>query len=234
MKFVPLGDSALLVRLRDDWGEPNEALALVRRAWEGLNRAALPGVTELTPSYTSVALFFDPAIVARYAGDEAISEWLIARVAEVLRRTKSAPRKDRGKVLEIPVCYEREFGLDLGAVAEHARVSESEIVQRHTAAEYHVHCLGFMPGFPYLSGLPRELAMPRRTAPRTNVPMGSVAIGGEQTGIYPQTSPGGWNVIGRTPWRLFDVHHEPPALLQMGDRVRFRAIKRAEFEALAG
>lgn len=234
MKFVPLGDSAVVVRLRDELAEPNETLALVLRAWELLRGAALPGVNELTPSYTSVALFFDPVVVASHASEQSPTEWLIKRITDLLRRAKSAQIKSRGKVLEIPVCYEEEFALDLGAIAEHAGISEQEVVQRHSAPEYRVHCIGFTPGFPYLSGLPRELAMPRRPSPRKNVLMGSVAIGGEQTGIYPQASPGGWNVIGRTPRRLFDAQHEPPALLQAGDRVRFRAITRAEFEALSG
>ncbi|HEV3410347.1 MAG TPA: 5-oxoprolinase subunit PxpB [Chthoniobacterales bacterium] len=133
----------------------------------------------------------------------------------------------------IPVCYEREFALDLDAVARHTGLSPDEVVQRHSAARYVVGCVGFTPGFPYLSGLPPELATPRRTAPRTQVPAGSVGIGGAQSGIYPQVSPGGWNIIGRTPLRLFDLAQNPPALLQAGNRVRFRAISRAEFDATA-
>ncbi len=234
MKFVPLGDSALVVRLRDELGKPDETLSLVVRALGILRRAALPGVTELTPSYTSVAIFFDPVIVARQANDRLATEWLIERVTELLRTGKSARGKGGGKLVEIPVCYEGEFALDLSAVAKHAGISEREVVQRHSAAAYRVHCIGFTPGFPYLSGLPRGLALPRQPSPRKNVPMGSVAIGGDQTGIYPQTSPGGWNVIGRTPRRLFDAQRVTPALLQAGDRVRFRAITRAQFETLSG
>jgi inhibitor of KinA len=131
------------------------------------------------------------------------------------------------------VCYEGEFAPDLAEVAHHAGLSPDEVAQRHAAAAYRVGCVGFMPGFPYLTGLPPELATPRRAIPRREVAAGSVAIGGSQTGIYPSVSPGGWNVIGRTPLRLFDVTRQPPALLRAGDAVRFRAISRTEFESLA-
>ncbi len=233
MKFVALGDSALVVHLREELGKPNETLTVVRRALELLQRAALPGVTELTASYTTVAIFFDPVIVARHANDESSTQWLIARVTQTLRKPRAFRGKGGGKLFAIPVCYDGEFALDLAAVAQHAGVSEQEVVRRHSGGEYRVHCIGFTPGFPYLSGLPVELAIPRRPSPRKHVPMGSVAIGGEQTGIYPQTSPGGWNVIGRTPRRLFDPEQAPPALLQAGDCVRFHPITRAEFETLA-
>jgi inhibitor of KinA len=106
-------------------------------------------------------------------------------------------------------------------------------VDLHSEAEYRVSCIGFVPGFPFLAGLPKELATPRRAAPRKEIPAGSVAIGGAQTGIYPLRSPGGWNLIGRTPLHLFDPEKTPPAFLRAGDRVRFRAITREEFEALA-
>ena len=129
----------------------------------------------------------------------------------------------------MPVCYDPQFALDLETVAQHCDLSPNEIVERHAAARYQVRCVGFIPGFPYLSGLPSTLATPRRATPRTAVPAGSVAIGGGQTGIYPLVSPGGWNIIGRTPLRLFDVEREPAVLLAAGDRVRFVAITPEEF-----
>ena len=119
---------------------------------------------------------------------------------------------------------------DLDAVAQHTALSPEEIVRRHADASYRVSCVGFTPGFPYLSGLPPELATPRRASPRKEIPAGAVAIGGTQTGIYPRKSPGGWNIIGRTPLRLFDVERNPPALFHAGDRVRFRKISRQEFD----
>jgi len=119
----------------------------------------------------------------------------------------------------------------LGLVAQHAGRTAQEVVDLHSGAEYRVSCLGFTPGFPFLAGLPNELGTPRRKIPRKEIPAGSVAIGGTQTGIYPVKSPGGWNVIGRTALRLFDPTKSPPAFLRAGDRVRFRSITREEFEA---
>ena len=132
--------------------------------------------------------------------------------------------------MEIPVCFDQEFAVDLEQVAANAQLSANEVVDLYCSAEYRVACVGFTPGFPYLIGLPKKLATPRRASPRKEIPAGSVAIGGEQTGIYPMRSPGGWNVIGRTSLPLFDPVKNPPALLQAGDRVRFHAIGRDEFE----
>jgi biotin-dependent carboxylase-like uncharacterized protein len=131
--------------------------------------------------------------------------------------------------VEIPVCYGGEYGPDLDGVAAHSGLSAAEVIARHERAEYLVHAIGFSPGFPYLGGLPPELATPRRTTPRLRVSPGSVAIGGGQTGVYPLETPGGWNLIGRTSLRLFDPWRKEPALLRAGDRVRFRAISADEF-----
>ncbi len=135
--------------------------------------------------------------------------------------------------MEIAVCYHAEFAPDLEEVARHAGLSAEQIIRRHSGADYTVACVGFLPGFAYLAGLPESLATPRRAEPRKEVPAGAVGIGGGQTGIYPLRSPGGWNLIGRTPQRMFDPEATPPALLQAGDRVRFRAITREEFDAIA-
>ena len=136
--------------------------------------------------------------------------------------------------MEIPVCYGGEFGPDLPFVAARAGLSEDEAARRHAAGEYRVHLIGFAPGFPYLGGLTAELAAPRRATPRERVPAGSVGIAGRQTGVYPLETPGGWQIIGRTPLRLFRLDADPPALLRTGDGVRFRAIAADEFEALRG
>jgi inhibitor of KinA len=145
---------------------------------------------------------------------------------------RGRPRTLPARVIQIPVCYDPEFAFDLDHVAEHAQISSREVVDLHSAAEYRVNCIGFVPGFPFLSGLPKKLATPRRATPRKEIPAGSVAIGGAQTGIYPMRSPGGWNVIGRTPLRLFNPENDPPALLRVGDRVQFHSITREEFEVL--
>src|SRR5262249_10853589 len=128
-----------------------------------------------------------------------------------------------------PVCYDSDFAPDLQAVANHCRLSPNDLIACHSSGRYQVRCVGFTPGFPYLNGLPKQLAMPRRATPRTRVPAGSVAIGGRQTGIYPLSSPGGWNLIGRTPLQIFDARRESPALLRIGDNVTFKVISAKEF-----
>jgi antagonist of KipI len=133
--------------------------------------------------------------------------------------------------IEVPVCYGGEFGPDLAEVAAHTQLSEAQVTALHANADYLVHAVGFAPGFPYLGGLPNQLATPRRATPRLSVPAGAVAIGGAQAGIYPVSTPGGWNIIGRTPLALFDVTRDPPALLRAGDRVKFRTIDAESFAA---
>ena len=224
MRIEPLGDSALVVRVVENYGPESErSLDAVLQTFAQLEAAAIPGVVELAPAYTTIGVFFDPALTRFDA--------LRAEIEHVLQNTEPAgPRARIGSTVEVPVCYDDEFAPDLRDVAWHTGLSAQEVVRRHSAAMYRVNCVGFTPGFPYLSGLPTELATPRRASPRKEIPVGAVAIGGTQTGIYPRKSPGGWNIIGRTPLSLFDVKREPPSLFQAGDRIRFRRISREEFE----
>lgn len=229
---VPLGDSAFLLRFSQTAGDSEQALRLILQTAERLRAAALPGVIEIAPAFASVGVFFDPTTIAAAVKTDSPGEWLRARMMELAKEATASPMQSaEARAVEIPVCYDKEFALDLELVAEHAGIPIDEAVEQHAAGDYLVQCVGFTPGFPYLSGLPATLATPRRASPRTLVPMGSVAIGGTQTGVYPVASPGGWNVIGRTPLSLFDVSRNPPALLQAGDRVRFRRITREEFSA---
>ena len=233
MEITPLGDSALLIRLRpDSEAGTNETLAAVLEAKQRLQAAGISGVIELATAYTTVAVFFDPIrAVEGGAAVDSIFDWLTQKIKDVL--ADRSPRKLRlpdRDLIEIPVCYAADLALDLEEVARHAQLTVDEVIRRHSATEYRVQCVGFTPGFPFLSGLPAELSTPRRASPRSKVPAGSVAIGGAQTGIYPLQSPGGWNIIGRTPLALFDVRRDPPVLLQAGDRVRFHPISREEFD----
>ncbi len=214
-KFVPLGDSAVVVRVGDSLGE---VLATAR----ALAAARLPGVIEISPGFASVALFL--------ASPRELPLCLAALPAALRRKTPGRATTAQPRLVEIPVCYESRYGLDLETVARQTGLSPNEIGRRHAHASYRVRCLGFSPGFPYLSGLPRALFVPRRATPRTSMPAGAVAIGGAQTGIYPLPSPGGWNIIGRTPLRLFDPARGPAALLRAGDWIRFVPIGRQEFE----
>jgi len=236
MEIVPLGDSALIVRVRDRFDEaPEESLDTVLRAFRQLQGTAIPGVIELAPAYTSVAVFFDPITVAKATEtSDQMSDWLVTRIRAAVAGVADLGgiARSRSQTVEIPVCYDPEFAFDIDDVARRANISASEVIRLHSAAEYRVACIGFVPGFPFLAGLPKKLATPRRDVPRKEIPCGSVGIGGAQTGVYPLRSPGGWNLIGRTPLRLFDPEKNPPALLRAGDRVRFRSITRDEFETL--
>jgi inhibitor of KinA len=233
MRIEPLGDSALIVRVVEDFArDPEASLDTVQAALHSLEAAAIPGVTELAPAYATIGVFFHAPEIARAASGEEPLVWLSARIESALQ-TRSAQGTEgvETSVIEIPVCYDREFAFDIDDVARVTGLTENEVIRRHASVAYRVACVGFIAGFPFLSGLPSELATPRRAIPRKEVPAGSVAIGGAQTGVYPRNSPGGWNVIGRTPRRLFDVQRDPPTILQTGDRVRFREISREEFEA---
>ena len=233
MEITPLGDSALLIRVAENFDDaPEDALSKVLAAKRGLEAAQIPGAIEIAPAYTTVGLFYNPVrVIDAGAPVENVFGWIEQRIRRALSEVEEIrASRTEGSLVEIPVCYETEFAFDLEDVARHAGVHWKEVVDLHCAAEYRVHCVGFTPGFPFLGGLSRKLATPRRDVPRKEIPAGSVAIGGSQTGIYPIKSPGGWNVIGRTPLQLFDPQKNPPALLRAGDRVRFRSITRDEFE----
>src|SRR5688572_590232 len=174
MQITPLGDSALMVHVADRFeADPAGSLEHVLAALRRLELAALPGVVEAAPAYSTVTLFYDPARVDYATLEGAVRDVLATGRKQRLER--EAPR-----LVEIPVCYAGDCGPDLEAAARHARLSPEDFISRHTAVEYRVHCLGFSPGFPYLGGLPTDLHVPRRTIPRVRVPAGSVGIGGGQ------------------------------------------------------
>jgi inhibitor of KinA len=225
----PLGDQALIVETaeRADLASARRTHSICR--W--LAAAALRGVSELVPAATTMTVFYSAVeVVAAGAPETDIAGWLVERVRERLATLPAVEEWPASRLIEIPVCYGGEFGPDLEDVAARVKLSAAEVIARHSAAEYTVLQLGFAPGFPYLDGLPEELAVPRRDTPRVAVPAGSVAIANRQTGIYPVTVPGGWNLIGRTPLKMFRPDQEPPVLLQPGDRVKFRAISASEFK----
>jgi inhibitor of KinA len=236
MEIVPLGDSALIVRVREKFEDAaEETLNEILKTFQRLRNAAIPGVVELAPAYTSLAVFFDPVDVAKASGTASdIFDWLAARIGAATVPKRKERRRSAPRTVEIPVCYDPEFAVDLDEVARYAQISTKEVVDLHSAADYRVACIGFVPGFPFMAGLPKKIATPRRSNPRKEIPPGAVGIGGAQTGIYPLRSPGGWNLIGRTPLKLFDPTKDPPALLHAGDRVCFRPITREEFNSLKG
>lgn len=230
MQITPLGDTALMLEFGDVIDE--SIYRRVHAAWQALQAAPLTAVTELVPAYTSVTLFYDPVVaVQEGAAETGIVDWLSAKVRE---RLKNPPKtgKSKPRTIEIPICYGGEFGPDLGQVAKYSKLSPEEVIKRHSKADYIVYLIGFAPGFPYLGGLPRELETPRHAKPRMKVAPGSVGIAGNQTGIYPLGTPGGWNLIGRTPLKLFVPDRDPPVLLCAGDQVKFRTISSEEFAKL--
>jgi inhibitor of KinA len=227
MKLEPLGDSAVVATLGQgiDAATLGEVLALAR----SLGSAGRAGITDIVPAYATVTAFYDPAKFGESPGDAygAVCRF-IESCAEGAAGAAPGPP---ARLVEIPVCYGGEFGPDIAAVAEHCGLGAGDVARIHSGADYLVHAIGFTPGFPYLGGLPEALRTPRRDTPRAHVPAGSVAIGGQQTGVYPVDSPGGWQIIGRTPIALFRPRMDPAALLRLGDRVRFKVITESELES---
>ena len=209
LTFQALGEAALLCELA-----PPATLARQQRIWALAELAAhWPHIREVLPGMNNLTLIFDPE-----QGDIADYEARVRKAWPKLRGDQRA-----GRQIDIPVHYGGATGPDLADVAAYTGLDAAEVVRRHTAGEYVVYFLGFLPGFAFMGGMEAKLATPRRPEPRTAVPAGSVGIGGEQTGIYPLASPGGWNLVGRTAQRLFDPGAESPTLLLPGDRVRFVA-----------
>jgi inhibitor of KinA len=222
MTLSPLGDSAVVVSLGS--GLDELALPRVRALAEALARDLPAGVVDVVPAFASVTVFYTPARIGSYAQ-------LCAEIGARAERADAAVLTQESRRVEIPVCYEGEFAPDLGDVAAHSGLTIQRVVELHSGAEYLVHAVGFAPGFAYLGGLPEKIHTPRRVTPRTSVPAGTVGIGGAQTGVYSLATPGGWNLIGRTPLHMFDPTRGEPALLRVGDRVKFRAISAQEFAA---
>ncbi|HVC20690.1 MAG TPA: 5-oxoprolinase subunit PxpB [Vicinamibacterales bacterium] len=222
-RIVGAGDSTLIVEFEARVSPAVNARALaVARA---IAAAGFAGVRDIVPTYCSVAVSFDPLRTDVTALGAALEE-AAARPAPRGRRTP-AP-------IEIPVCYGGTFGPDLPEVARRAGCPEEEVVRLHTARVYRVYMLGFVPGFAYLGRVDDRIAVPRHATPRVRVPARSVGIAGFQTGIYPTETPGGWQLIGRTPLEPFDLGRAQPCLLQAGDAVRFVPISAGEFARLSG
>ncbi len=220
-RFLLAGDSALVVEFGDEIGE--EVNRRVHALAYILEKNRPPGLGEAVPTYRSLLIHYDPLCLTW--------DQVRALVTDLLQKGEDLlPPKPR--VVEVPVVYGGEFGPDIEFVAEHNGLALEEVIGLHSGATYTVYMLGFTPGFAYLGGLPAALATPRLPTPRKLVPAGSVGIAGEQTGIYPLATPGGWRLIGRTPVKLFALDRDPPVLLRPGDRVRFVPISDQEYRAM--
>jgi len=216
-RFRSMGDRSVLVELGDKISP--DVNCRVQQLMQRIRDARLAGVREVAPGYRSLLVVFDPLAIA--------PDHLKARIQEIDAASASAGPPP-AKQVTVPVFYGGEYGPDLEAVAAHRGISADEVIRLHTGTIYRVYMIGFTPGYPYLGELPVELAVPRRSTPRTRVPKGSVGIAQRQTGIYPVESPGGWQIIGWTPIELFDPGRPLPSLLEMGDQVKFEAVRPVE------
>ena len=195
IRFLSAGEQGLVVEFGT--GIDPEVNRRVHRTGRLVAAAGIAGVTEVVPTYRSLLVYFDPLTVSRAELGDRINGLLAGGGPD----DAAGPG---GRVVEIPVCYGGDFGPDLDFVAQHTGLDPDEVIAIHTSVPYLVYMLGFTPGFPYLGGMSERIAAPRLTTPRTDIPGGSVGIAGSQTGIYPITSPGGWQIIGRTPVKPFD------------------------------
>lgn len=227
-RVVPVGDAAQMLELAA--GVDLDANALARRVADDVRRADVAGVVDVVIGVVSVTVYFEAADPAQSSAlRHTVGELLAAALA---RAGQAADETERTPV-EIPVCYEAACAPDLPEVAAATGLSVQDVVRLHTDSPHRVLMLGFAPGFPYIGGLDPRLDVPRRATPRARLAAGSVAIANGQTAIYPFDTPGGWNLIGRTPLQVFDPGRDPPSLLQAGDRVRFVPISASEFERRA-
>jgi inhibitor of KinA len=209
-RFLPAGDQALVVELGDTI-DPR-INRRVHGLMDAIERAEVPGVFDLVPTYRSILVYYDPMRTSMSALQAKVSELYL----DLEDQTVNEPR-----TVEMPTLYGGEYGPDLEFVAEHAKLTPQQVIDIHSGAEYLVYMMGFSPGFPYLGGLSERLTTPRLESPRLAIPAGSVGIAESQTGVYPVASPGGWRLIGRSPLRMFDPEAEPPSRLAAGDYVRF-------------
>ncbi len=223
-RILPVNDSSILIEFGDSIDYLINAQVYALQA--EIERSDLfDAVIETIPSYRSLLVEYDIATLD-YAD-------MRDKVSALVERTVAMETKisdQESELHQIPVAYGGEFGPDLETVAEHAKLDVEEVIAIHSGTDYHVFMLGFAPGFPYLGGMDERIACPRLSTPRTRVPAGSVGIAESQTGVYPNESPGGWQLIGRTPIALFDVDADPPAAMLPGTQVNFVAISHQEYE----
>ena len=216
-RFFPAGDMALVAELGDAISP--EINRRVRSLTDALEQGGVPGVFDFLPTYRSVLVYYDPLA--------ATSDEVQDGIRLLLQSAQSTGAATRN-IVHLPTLYGGELGPDIAFVAQHNGIDEQEVIRMHSGTDYLVYMMGFSPGFAYLGGLDERLATPRLQSPRTEIPPGAVGIAETQTGVYPVASPGGWQLIGRTPVRLFDPARERPVLLNAGDYVRFVPIESRE------
>jgi len=230
LRVSHLGDCALVLELGADTSA--QTVQRVHAVTRHLLDHPLAGVRDVVAAACTVALHYDPLQIEPLPQAQTPFEALAQQVLQRLDTLDPTTAPD-GSEHEIPVCYAAQFGVDLEALASAHGLTPDEVISLHSAPLYRVQMLGFAPGFAYLAGLDARIATPRKPTPRTRVPAGSVAIGGELTAVYPLDLPGGWHLIGRSPLSFFDPYAERPSLLVAGDRVRFVPITAEQFAAVS-
>ena len=218
----PVGDCAISI----DFGQAIDPKInrQIRQVIEQIKLLQLDGIIELVPTYCALLVQYD-AMVYTYSD-------ICGTLNPILQESVTDSGNERVTIVEIPTIYGGEYGPDLGFVASHNHISEAEVVSIQSGTDYLVYMLGFIPGFTYLGGMDPRIATPRLSSPRTLIPAGSVGIAGEQTGTYPSDSPGGWQIIGRTPLTMYDMSKKQAALLRAGDYVRYVPIDENEFHRI--
>lgn len=221
-KITKAGDSALLVQFRDEISP--EINTEVRCLDYALNKMNIKGIVETVPAYCSLLIIFDPL---------ALDVELLKRNITDIAKNFKLSALPQPTVITIPVCYGDSFGPDLDFVCQYTHLAKEEVIALHSERNYLIYMLGFLPGFPYLGGIDKRLAVPRLDTPRISVRSGSVGIANNQTGIYPVESPGGWRIIGRTPLNIYDPLRNPPVLFDAGNYLRFKPITHQEYETIS-
>ncbi|RXI45222.1 allophanate hydrolase [Clostridium tetani] len=220
-KYLTAGDKALTIEYGNEISE--DISSKVRSMMVALEINKIDGIVEIVPTYRSLMVHYNPLIIGY---DKLINK---LKSLENKLQDISLPEPE---VIEIPTVYGGEYGPDIGNVAKHNKITVEEVVKIHSSKEYLIYMLGFTPGFPYLGGMNGKIATPRLKSPRTKINKGSVGIAGSQTGIYPIDSPGGWQLIGKTPLKLYEPNREVPILLKAGNYIKFVPIFEGEYKSI--
>ena len=224
MRYLYAGETGLVVELGNEISP--EINNKIKQLIDFFDSRTVLGIIEILPTYRSLLISYNPLEIS------------IEKLKEIIEQAFQNSETDESKglfreIIEIPVLYGGELGPDLNFVANHNQLSPEEVVKIHSSEEYLIYMIGFTPGFPYVGGMSERISTPRLQTPRTKIPAGSVGISANQTGIYPVESPGGWQLIGRTPLRLFDYRKENPFLLDAGHYLSFKPIDQNEFKKIS-
>jgi len=224
--ICPLGDAALIIDFGNviDEAINGKVLALAHEA----NKASIHGILDVVPSYSTLSIHYNTVAVIKSNNGKSAYTTIKEKIESLLLPGNDLSIETRD--IKIPVCYATKYGWDLDEIASQTKLAIEEVVEIHTAGKYKIYMIGFLPGFAYMGEVDERIAVPRKAEPRLKIEAGCVGIAGRQTGIYPLTSPGGWQIIGRTPLRLFDKDKPEPVLLKAGDIVEFYSISEDEFE----